>query len=170
MIVRCPDCRTDYDVNPVSRLEAGTRVRCPRCRAVFPLPIAVPAATSPEGAPLVTVPPQAGAPDAGSAAPSGTAARPPAGPAPDRPRPRSRILDPALARRLARAMVSEIVLNRREEREAARETGRLLAAFGPAIADAYRVYGERVGPQLRESRRIFRDAVNDILGGGRELL
>ena len=136
MIVRCPDCRTEYDVTPAERLESGTRVRCPRCRAVFGLPAPVPAG---------------GVPTPG-------------------PRPRSRIADPMLARRLARAMLSEIVLNRRGERDLALESGTVLTRFGPAIAAAYRIYGDKVASELPGSRRIFRDAVNDILGGGRPIL
>ena len=83
---------------------------------------------------------------------------------------RSRISDPALARRLARAMMSEIVLNRRPERDAAREDGALLARFGPAVIGAYDIYVEKVSPDLAEAARIFRDAVNDVLGEGTPLL
>ena len=136
MLVRCPDCRTEYDVSPPQRLEAGTRVRCPRCRNVFGLPAAVPAGG-------VSLP---------------------------RPRSRSRIADPVLARRLARAMVSEIVLTRRGERDLALDDGTVLTHFGPAIAAAFRLYGDKVAAELPDSRRIFREAVNDILGGGRVIL
>src|SRR5215831_2490572 len=123
MIIRCPDCRTEYTVQyDEGGMAPGARVRCPRCRVVFALP----------------------------------------GPAPDAPR-RSpnlrRISDPQLARRLARAMLSEIVLNRRSERDAALAEGRLLAKFGPAISSAYRLYGEKVAPELPGLRRIFREAV-----------
>jgi len=83
---------------------------------------------------------------------------------------RRRISDPQLARRLARAMLSEIVLNRRTERDSALEQGNLLARFGPAITIAYRVYGEKVMPELPGLRRIFRDAVNDVVGGGKAVL
>jgi hypothetical protein len=67
-------------------------------------------------------------------------------------------------------MVSEIVLNRRGERDAALVEGTVLTRFGPAIAAAYRLYGDKLVPELSGSRRIFRDAVNDILGGGRSIL
>jgi hypothetical protein len=67
-------------------------------------------------------------------------------------------------------MLSEIVLNRRTERDAALQDGKLLARFGPAITTAFRVYGEKVTPELPGLRRIFRDAVNDIVGGGKAVL
>jgi predicted Zn finger-like uncharacterized protein len=93
---------------------------------------------------------------------------PPAGtvPAPRPPREPVKITDPRLARRLARNMLSEIVLNRPGERERARERGSLLSAFGPAVIEAYRMYAGKVSPGLETSRGIFRDAVNEILGDG----
>ena len=133
MIIRCPDCRTEYSVQYEGGMTPGARVRCPRCRVVFPLPR--PVQDDPSPAPV-----------------------------------RRRISDPQLARRLARAMLSEIVLNRRTERDSALEQGNLLARFGPAITTAYRVYGEKVMPELPGLRRIFRDAVNDIVGGGKAVL
>ena len=133
MIIRCPDCRTEYSIQYEGGMAPGARVRCPRCRVVFPLPRPAPAASEP-------------------------------------PPVRRRISDPQLARRLARAMLSEIVLNRRTERDAALENGNLLARFGPAITTAYRVYGEKVTPELPGLRRIFREAVNDIVGGGKPVL
>ena len=133
MIIRCPDCRTEYSVQYEGGMTPGARVRCPRCRVVFPLP-----------------------------RPNHDVSEPPPV--------RRRISDPLLARRLARAMLSEIVLNRRTERDLALESGNLLARFGPAITTAYRVYGEKVTPELPGMRRIFREAVNDIMGGGKPVL
>ena len=133
MIIRCPDCRTEYSVQYEGGMTPGARVRCPRCRVVFPLPR--PTQDEAAHAPV-----------------------------------RRRISDPALARRLARAMLSEIVLNRHNERNTALADGNLLARFGPAITTAYRVYGEKVTPELPGLRRIFRDAVNDIVGGGKPVL
>jgi predicted Zn finger-like uncharacterized protein len=135
MLIRCPDCRTEYAVQyDEGGMVPGARVRCPRCRVVFPLP-GPPAREEPRRAPNLR-----------------------------------RISDPQLARRLARAMLSEIVLHRRTERDAALEEGTLLARFGPAISAAYRLYGEKVAPELPGQRRIFREAVNDIVGDGRPVL
>jgi predicted Zn finger-like uncharacterized protein len=86
------------------------------------------------------------------------------------PRQPAKITDPRLARRLARNMLSEIVLNRPGQRERARDRGTLLSTFGPALIEAYRIYGGKVSPGLADSRRIFRDAVNEILGDGTPIL
>ena len=71
---------------------------------------------------------------------------------------------------MARAMLSEIMLTREEERARAEEADALLSRFGPLIAEAYSLYGERVSRDLPTFRRIFRDAVNDVVGGGRQIL
>lgn len=135
MIIRCPDCRTEYTVQyEAGGMVPGARVRCPRCRVVFPLP-GPPSREEPRPVPNLR-----------------------------------RISDPQLARRLARAMLSEIVLHRRNERDTALEEGTLLARFGPAISAAYRLYGDKVAAELPGLRRIFRDAVNDVVGGGRPVL
>jgi hypothetical protein len=71
---------------------------------------------------------------------------------------------------MARAMVSEIVLSREDDRKEGRRTETLLSRFGPAIVVAYEIYGRKVSSDLPAFRQIFRDAVNDVLGGGRKLL
>jgi predicted Zn finger-like uncharacterized protein len=88
---------------------------------------------------------------------------------PERPS-RPRVTDPALARRMARAMVSELVLNRQQERDRALGAGTALSSFGAAVTAAYRMYGEKVAPEMPGGKRIFREAVNEILGEGRPLL
>mgnify|MGYP001136468676 CR=1 FL=1 len=42
--------------------------------------------------------------------------------------------------------------------------------FGPAIAGAFEVYREKVSPDLPAAPTFFRDAVNEILGGGSVVL
>lgn len=133
--VRCPDCGSRYEINAASARPA-LKVRCPRCKTVFPVP--------------------------GPPPPDAEAERPARRPA--------KITDPRLARRLARNMLSELVLNHPGERERAREAGSLLSVFGPAVVEAYRIYGGKVSPELEGARAIFRDAVNEILGEGSPVL
>ena len=144
MNVRCPNCDARYELGENPRISGEVKVRCPRCRGVFTVP--------------------ARSPGAGDVPPDG-----PPEPAPAPSRPRRLVKDPELAQRLARAMVSEILLNApRGNGEAGGETA--LRRFGPAIASAYALYQERVSPDLSASTKIFREAVNDILGRGRRLL
>lgn len=75
-----------------------------------------------------------------------------------------------VARRIARALVSEVLLARREMRNEALRDGLLLARLGPAILDAWDRYRERVGAPIAEETRFFHEAVNDILGEGQLIL
>ena len=151
MIVRCPDCRANYEITRPRDLEGRGKVRCPRCKAVFPVDTDGDSGPDPvRGRPSV----------------SGREAE---GKKPHRPR-RHRITDPALARRMARAMLSEILLSREQEWSRAEEADALLSRFGPWIAEAYSLYGERVSRDLPAFRHIFRDAVNDLVGGGKRIL
>ncbi len=148
MIVRCPDCRATYEVTTHKFPEAGLKVRCPGCKAVFP--VRAESAAEPD-------PSRSKSPD--RSAPARVAQRP-----------KRRITDPALARRMARAMISEMLLNRRPERDKAVQDDAVLSRFGSAIASAYGIYRDKVSEDLARSPRLFREAVNDILGDGKPLL
>jgi len=141
LIVRCPDCRAKYEVTMEREMEPSQKVRCPRCKAVFPV-TGREALRNESSGEGRSVPPVR----------------------------RSRITDPALARRLARAMISEFLLNHREELEVAGAEGKLLARFGPALVQAHDLYNERISPDLPGASRIFREAVNDLLGHGTTVL
>ena len=71
---------------------------------------------------------------------------------------------------MARAMISEIVLNRQGDRERALKSRTLLSQFGPAVVRAFAVYSKKVSPDLKGSRSIFREALNEILGDGTPLI
>jgi predicted Zn finger-like uncharacterized protein len=174
MIVRCPDCRSKYEI-AADKIPAGVfKLRCPRCKAVFPVnpqgdgdgtPAEASAVSPPEAVrevqlPEPKLPPRepAGSGPQGHPMPIGAAiARP-------------RISDPALARRMARAMISEMVLNRRGERDDALLSETVLSSFGPALAAAFEVYRSKVAADLPGAPAYFRDAVNEILGGGAQVL
>ncbi len=167
MIVRCPDCRTKYEIAADKAPASGFKLRCPRCKAVFPVSLGIEGGSLPAGA-TAPPPPEAPAPRPEIRTlpePGSSAAAPP-----PPPRPRNKVTDPALARRMARAMISEMVLNRRSERDEALRSGTVLRRFGPAIASAHDAYRSRVSPDLAPAPRIFREAINEVLGEGNRLL
>ena len=73
------------------------------------------------------------------------------------------------ARRLARALVSDLVAYHPQRREEGLRTGALKALFREEIRKSYDEYVEQVGPELAESTPYFRDALNDVLAGGRKV-
>jgi predicted Zn finger-like uncharacterized protein len=84
--------------------------------------------------------------------------------------PRRGITDPTIARRMARAVVQEVLLARQQEHYQALIDGSVLKGFGGDIADAFDLYESKVSGDLPERKTIFLEAVNDVLGNGQRLL
>lgn len=117
----------------------------------------VPATPPPQPAVAPAVPPVA--------APAGAAAPPAA--APRRPVNPFLSNDPSQkARRLARALVSDMVVYHPAKRREALKSGTLKQAFEEEIAKSWEEYVEQVGKELAEGTPHFTDALNEILGDG----
>ncbi len=137
---------------------------------------AAPAASAPMP-PRPAAPAQAFNPPAFSAAPAPASSPPPvsrpAG-APSGPggRPANPFLsqDPSLkAKRLARALVSDIVVYHPAKRQEGIRDGTLKELFEEEIKKSWEEYTEQVGREVAESTGFFREALNEILAGGRQL-
>lgn len=233
MIVQCPDCTTRYELDD-SRVPPGRiRVRCARCRYVFPIEAMASGAT-----PSVAAEPSVsqGAWTSGARrsasrpvpvepmdverrsskgediqaepmvgvestriedAPSGPLepaldlvierptvgrdAPPEVGPelAPPASAPTATMIeepaaveeDPAVrkARRLARALVSDILVYNRDKRDKALAEGTLVQALGQEIKKSWELYKERVTPDVATSTNYFKEALNDILADGQKI-
>lgn len=95
-------------------------------------------------------------------APTPTGARPPINP--------FLRADPSQrARRLARALVSDLVAYHPQKREEGLRDGTLRQLFREEIKKSYEEYVEQVGREVAESAPHFQDALNEILAGGRRL-
>lgn len=118
------------------------------------------------------------------AAPSAPTVRPPftsrpvsiAMPAAPRPAPPRPMINPFMsqdpgqkARRLARALVSDIVVYHPEKRIEGLRHGTLKQIFGEEIKKSYEEYAAQVGRELAESTPHFTDALNEILGDGTKI-
>lgn len=97
-------------------------------------------------------------------------------PAAEQPRVAPRRVNPFLttdpaqrARRLARALVSDLVAYQPEKREEGLRAGTLKELFRDDIRRSWQEYVEQVGAPLAESTPHFQDALNDILAGGRRV-
>jgi hypothetical protein len=109
---------------------------------------------------------------AGPAVATPPATRAPAPGAPAAPRPLNPFLasDPSQkARRLARALVSDMVVYHPAKRREALAAGTLKQAFEEEIAKSWEEYVEQVGRELADSTTHFTDALNEILADGRAI-
>lgn len=110
----------------------------------------------------------------------GLAPRPSAAPtaatAPAAPAGGSKTLNPFLAqdprqkaRRLARALVSDMIVYQPDKRQKALKEGNLKQAFEEEIKKSWEEYVQQVGEDMARSTPFFNDALNEILAGGQKL-
>ena len=112
--------------------------------------------------------PAAPARPAATPAPIGTAK--PSTPAGVRPANPFLSQDPTLkARRLARALISDMVVYHPAKRQEGLRDGTLKELFEEEIKKSWEEYAEQVGRDVAESTAYFREALNEILAGGRQI-
>ena len=75
----------------------------------------------------------------------------------------------AKARRLSRALVSDLVTYFPQRRDEGLRDGTLRELFREEIKKSYEEYTEQVGREFAESTTHFQEALNDILAGGQKL-
>ncbi len=114
-------------------------------------------------------------PSAPSAAPPPPPPRPPVGTTPPT-RPAGRAVNPFLAqdpaqkaRRLARALISDLAVYYPDRRKDGLANGTLKELFQEEIKKSWEEYTEQVGPEMAESTSFFNDALNEILAGGQKI-
>jgi predicted Zn finger-like uncharacterized protein len=133
--------------------------------------IPAPAAQSPQPAAAPTAPFPARSDAAAAFSTRSTPASPPAA-VPSQRRPINPFLanDPnQKARRLARALVSDMVAYHPTKREEGIEHGTLKQLFRDEIKKSYEEYVEQVGRDFAETTAHFQEALNDVLAGGRKI-
>jgi len=75
----------------------------------------------------------------------------------------------AKARRLARALISDLVTYFPERRDEGLRAGTLRDLFADEIKKSYEEYVEQVGREFADSTSHFKDALNEILAGGQSM-
>jgi hypothetical protein len=73
------------------------------------------------------------------------------------------------AKRLARALVSDMVAYHPQKREEGVRAGTLKQLFREEIKKSYEEYVEQIGKEFAESTSHFQDALNDVLAGGKKV-
>jgi hypothetical protein len=74
----------------------------------------------------------------------------------------------AKARRLARALISDLVTYFPQRRDEGIRDGTLKELFREEIKKSYEEYVDQVGREFADGTPHFQDALNDILGGGQK--
>lgn len=75
----------------------------------------------------------------------------------------------AKARRLARALISDLVSYFPQKKEEGLREGTLKELFREEIKKSYEEFVDQIGKEFAESTTHFRDALNDILAGGQQV-
>lgn len=117
-----------------------------------------------------TAPPAPAPRSAASAAPASAAPSAPAATTPRAPINPFLANDPnAKARRLSRALISDLVTYFPQRREEGLRDGNLRELFREEIKKSYEEYVEQIGREFAESTTHFQEALNEILGGGQKI-
>lgn len=159
MNIACPECSTVYRIDPARVPAGGIAARCRECGAALRIE---PGDTAP-GA--IRTASRAAAPAPGPS--PGGAAKPAAG---GQAAPAFGPQDPdTRAQRLARALVSDILVYNPEKWEQSRADGTLRKAFRDEILKSWEEYVEQVGEEMAKKSPYFRDALNAILAEGKKV-
>lgn len=101
---------------------------------------------------------------------------PAAAPAAPAPEPPKRPVNPFLskdprqkARRLARALISDMIVYQPEKRQKAMRDGTLKEVFDHEIKKSWEEFVDQVGDEIANSTTHFNDALNEILAGGKQV-
>jgi predicted Zn finger-like uncharacterized protein len=73
------------------------------------------------------------------------------------------------ARRLARVLVSDILVYNQEVRDRAMRDGNLATALAGEVNKAWEMYKSKVDPGVLRNTGYFKDALNEILAGGQKV-
>ncbi|HEU4569106.1 MAG TPA: hypothetical protein VFS07_00900 [Gemmatimonadales bacterium] len=73
------------------------------------------------------------------------------------------------AKRMARALVSDLVVYNTARRDTALKAGTLKEEFGEEIKKSWEEYVAQVGKELADATNFFNEALNEILAGGQQV-
>ena len=134
-------------------------------------PVVASGAAAAPSAPAVGLPPAPSTAAVAAPTPSAPAvASPPRPAAPGRAVNPFLSQDPALkARRLARALISDMVVYHPGKRQDGLRDGTLKELFEEEIKKSWEEYTEQVGREIADSTPYFKEALNEILAGGRQI-
>ncbi len=191
MIVECGSCRTKYNIDEKKVPATGVKVRCKKCGGVIYI-------KRPKTAPPIQEPPRKPTYSAPVSRP-GTADKGTSPPEVERPAPvefpkkaeaeRKAVEESverkvhlsegelseedkkwhARARRLAKALASDLVLYNKARVEQGLKDGTIAELLGPEIRRSWDYYCQQIPKHIVESTDYFKEQLNTIVGKGREV-
>jgi predicted Zn finger-like uncharacterized protein len=170
-------------VEPIAPAAVITPVAPPMVTPVVEPPVATPVMPPMAADPFVSVPAVPEPRAMPSSPPSVPFAALPPEPLPVAPAPRPPVATPSgaftnpflqqdpgtRARRLARALISDLVVYHPEKRQRGLADGNLKELFAEEIRKSWEEYTEQVGEDVASSTSFFTEALNEILSEGRQL-
>lgn len=168
MIVECSNCHTKYNVDEKKIPATGVKVRCRKCQTIIFIKKEVP-----------QPPPQAEAEKPVSPPPSPEAPKPTAPTVSEPQRPPEPPLPEGLsvedkkwherARRLAKALASDLVLYNQDKVEKGLREGTLVQLLGSEIRRSWDYYCQQIPKHIVEGTEYFKEQLNKIVGKGKEI-
>ncbi len=199
MIVECANCHSKYNVDENKIPAGGVKVKCPKCQNVImikkevtpavvetpqvkpppppppevppPPPVETPQVSIPEPKvppppePKIPEPPAVQVPTSQAEAPVVSKPTPP-------PQPEMSEEDKKWherARRLAKALASDLVLYNQEKVEQGLREGTLIQLLGAEIRRSWEYYCQQIPKHIIESSDYFKEQLNKIVGKGKEI-
>lgn len=170
MIVECSNCHTKYNVDEKKIPTTGVKVRCRKCQNIISIKKEAPTLPS-EAEKPTGLPPS---PEAPAEAP-----KPATPPAPEPQKPTEPPLPPGLspedkkwherARRLAKALASDLILYNQDKVEKGLREGTLVQLLGSEIRRSWDYYCQQIPKHIVESTEYFKEQLNKIVGKGKEI-
>jgi len=195
MIVECSNCHAKYNIDESKIPATGVKVRCPKCQNVIsikkvetpappkveppPVPKFEPPVTKettvPKPPPEPEVPPPPPEPEIPETAVTQktvspeieTVAKPPSPPPVEMSAEDKKWHE--RARRLAKALASDLVLYNQEKVELGLRDGTLVQLLGSEIRRSWEYYCQQIPKHIIENSDYFKEQLNKIVGKGKEI-
>ncbi|MCX7994205.1 MAG: zinc-ribbon domain-containing protein [candidate division WOR-3 bacterium] len=199
MIVECSNCHSKYNVDENKIPPAGVKVKCPKCQNIMTIkkeisrvtPVPEQPKPPPPPPPKVEPPPPPKVEPPPSPVPEPTVPPPPEPKIPEppkvevpsstqgveiisKPQPQPEMSEEdkkwhERARRLAKALASDLVLYNQEKVEQGLRDGTLAQLLGAEIKRSWEYYCQQIPKHIVESTDYFREQLNKIVGKGKEI-
>jgi len=192
MIAECPNCHTRYNIDENRVPATGVKVRCKKCNSI--IAIRRPSSQQPmmdlerpyEGMAQAAVTP----PTHKEAPPPPAVERPPRLELPKKAEAERKALEESVerkvhlseaelseedkkwharARRLAKALASDLVLYNKARVEQGLKDGTLVELLGPEIRRSWEYYKQQIPQHIVESTDYFKEQLNTIVGKGMKI-